>query len=152
MTGAEMLQPCENQGLEASFQIPRIATIHSGLSRSSGLGIAPMVRSTPILYQCVVAGSAFSIPAAPTISAPVQPTQATGLRSMSAGYVAPATSSPMTSVSGSPHREPEQRGFPSGGARAISRQACAFWIQRRRSKPSASTASFMAASANRRGS
>src|SRR5712675_2160884 len=40
--------------------------------RCSGRGFAPIILSTPILYQCVVAGTPFSIPAAPKINEPVQ--------------------------------------------------------------------------------
>jgi hypothetical protein len=40
--------------------------------RSSGWGLAPIILSTPILYQCVVAGKPFKIPAAPKINPPLQ--------------------------------------------------------------------------------
>src|SRR5690348_18164132 len=49
-----------------------VTTLPECTMRSSGCDLAPIILSTPILYQCVVAGKPFKIPAEPNINEPVQ--------------------------------------------------------------------------------
>lgn len=70
---ASVISPASQSARSIPDDTPAAVTILPDRTmRSAGSGLAPKILSTSILYQCVVAGKPFRIPAAPKINAPVQ--------------------------------------------------------------------------------